>query len=128
VEQIMGYLATKALHPRPTVLAGDLNIERGSVEDHTLFDGVLEHSYLLSKPTATNVLRDKGWYQLKDENVEPDEIIDYVSLFNDSVPGCAYARLESADLIESFGKGHNTTATALSDHGSVGARLILGCS
>jgi endonuclease/exonuclease/phosphatase family metal-dependent hydrolase len=126
VSEIVAYLATQTSNPLPTVLAGDLNVVRGSAEDQDLFGAILDHSYLGNDPTSTDVMTEK-WYHKNPKEIKPDEIIDYVSLFKTTVPGCASGILESSPMIHSFSKDYNTH-TALSDHNSVAGRLYPDCS
>ncbi len=105
VAQIVNHVARQAL--MPTVLAGDLNIERDQPEGEGL-SAHLHHGYRGNQPTCTNRLT--AQWDLKERAVW-DETIDYISLFK----GDPSAVLENGHLVEAFDASYNTK-TALSDH------------
>lgn len=102
----------------PTVLAGDLNIEKDSSEGSVL-SSCLKHAYLDSQNTCTNRLLAQ-WDERKNNLME--ETIDYISLFKrvkhnsqDIAVVDKGIRLENCQLIKAYDETYNTK-TALSDH------------
>ncbi len=91
----------------PTILAGDLNIERDG-EGKQLLEPFC-HAYKGHEPTCTNELTAK--WSSKERGVR-EETIDYISLFK---KGGAYVRFEDCHLVKAFDESYNTK-TALSDH------------
>ncbi|HAB98896.1 MAG TPA: hypothetical protein DCE71_03635 [Parachlamydiales bacterium] len=97
----------------PTVLAGDLNIEKGSWEESQTLAFCLEHAYQGEEPTCTNRLVAQ-W----DGIDRPDERIDYISLFKASAGLPVVSEgvvLKDCHLVPAFDASYNTK-TALSDH------------
>lgn len=96
----------------PTILAGDLNIERDGAEG-SILSPHFRHGYLGEEPTCTNHLVAKWDLEAKGTW---GETIDYISLYKDS----AFDHLELAGghLIKAFDETYNTQ-TALSDHHGV---------
>lgn len=101
----------------PTILMGDLNIERDKAEGKILSDH-LDHAYTDQEPTCTNHLVAQ-WDQ-KARSVW-GETIDYISSFK-SMKGSA--SLSDARLVKMFDETYNTQ-TALSDHHGLSATLHL---
>ena len=126
IAEILASLAKKSL-PLPTVLVGDLNIERDQEEGKRL-TAFLKHSHVGDAPTCTNELL-KKWAPQTDCDWE--ETIDYISLFKE-VPfkGAPLpvlekgGELENARFIELFDPTFDTK-TALSDHHGLSALLKL---
>jgi endonuclease/exonuclease/phosphatase family metal-dependent hydrolase len=115
--QIVGYLKRR-IFAMPTVLAGDLNIERDEKEGKIL-SSYFHHGYQGLFPTCTNRLT--AQWDSKARSVW-GETIDYISLFKSSVPGSGQLPvvdrgviLENCHLVEAFDASYNTK-TALSDH------------
>lgn len=99
--------------PLPTILMGDLNLERGDPEEGGTLDPYLEHGYLGREPTRTNELI-KQW----DERlVDPGTLIDYISLFKNHAPD---VQLVDTHLIKAYSDTYDTK-TALSDHNALAA-------
>jgi endonuclease/exonuclease/phosphatase family metal-dependent hydrolase len=105
IAQIADHVACQTL-AIPTVLAGDLNMERDG-EEGELLSKHLYHAYQGRAATCTNRLT----AQWKER--EPcEETIDYISLFKKALFG---AQLEECRLVKAFDTSYNTK-TALSDH------------
>ena len=124
IAQILQFLANQTL-ALPTVLAGDLNIERDS-SDGTLLSNCLTHGYSGSASTCTNRLIAK-WK--KCESSVEEELIDYISLFkrikylgHDLAVVDKGVTFDLCHLIQAFDRSYNTK-TALSDHHGVFALL-----
>ncbi|HSX10826.1 MAG TPA: endonuclease/exonuclease/phosphatase family protein [Chlamydiales bacterium] len=115
VAQIVNSVAREAL-PLPTVLTGDLNLERDKPEEGGVLDQHLIHGYTGREPTCTNQLV-RQW-DLKASGV-PNETIDYVSLFRNHA---GQAHLVNTHLVRAFDALYDTK-TALSDHNGVAATL-----
>lgn len=98
--------------PIPTILAGDLNIERDGEEGEILAPH-FRHGYLGEEATCTNRL--VAQWDLEAKGTW-GETIDYISLYKDA----ASEHLELADchLIRAFDETYNTQ-TAISDHHGV---------
>ena len=111
VAQIVNHVARQALAV-PTVLAGDLNMER-DLEEGKILSAHLHHGYLGAEPTCTNRL--VAQWDREAKSVW-GETIDYVSLFKDRlVEGVT---LENGHLVKAFNDSYDTK-TALSDHHGV---------
>lgn len=99
----------------PTILMGDLNLERANPEEGGILDPYLEHGYLGGEPTRTNQML-KQW----DESlVDPGDFIDYISLFKNHAPN---VQLVDTHLIKVYSDDFDTR-TALSDHNALAATL-----
>ncbi len=117
--QIVNHVAARTFKA-PTVLMGDLNIEKGSWEEAQTLSHYLEHAYQGEEPTCTNRLIAQ-W----DGVVRPDERIDYISLFKASAALPVVTDgvvLKDCHLIPAFDASYNTK-TALSDHSALAATL-----
>lgn len=117
VAQIVSHIARQTLS-MPTVLAGDLNMERDQ-EEGKILSSRLHHGYQGSQPTCTNRL--VAQWDSKTRSVW-EETIDYISLFKSTQPeGIRFpavdenVTLENCHLVEAFDESYNTK-TALSDH------------
>jgi endonuclease/exonuclease/phosphatase family metal-dependent hydrolase len=99
----------------PTILVGDLNIERDQEEGATL-SSYLHHGYRGIEPTRTNRLAAQ-W----DGKSRKEETIDYISLFK-SASADATISIKGCHLVKAFDKSYNTK-TALSDHHGLSATL-----
>lgn len=108
IAQIVNNVAHKTL-ALPTLLAGDLNMERDGAEG-VLVSPYLHPGYQGSEPTCTNRLVAQWTPQAR----SVEETIDYLSLFKSAVPD-AHVVLENCHLVESYDGSYNTK-TALSDH------------
>jgi endonuclease/exonuclease/phosphatase family metal-dependent hydrolase len=117
IGQIVDHVATQKLSI-PTILAGDLNIERDAEEGKTLSSFFL-HSYEGVKPTCTNRLTFQ--WDAK-EKVVWEETIDYISLLKSDIPSEEKVILEDTHLIEAFDESYNTK-TALSDHHALSTKV-----
>jgi len=95
----------------PTLLAGDLNIERDGKEGKTL--SAFRHGYLDQTPTCTNRLIAQ-WDQ--EEREIWDETIDYISLYENERADAI--ELTDGHLIYAFDENYNTQK-AWSDHHSL---------
>ena len=122
VMQIVNYLKQTPLL-LPTILVGDLNIERDQ-EEGAMLSFYLNHGYEGSEPTRTNGLVDQWDLQ---SNHGGDETIDYISLFksplSDGTPVLGVdpnVSLENCHLVEAYDHTMNTQ-TALSDHHGLSA-------
>ncbi len=122
VAQIVGHVARQTL-AMPTILAGDLNMERDQ-EEGEILSLHLHHGYQGPQPTSTNRLVVQ-W----DSKVRSiwEETIDYVSLFKSAqlqdirIPVIDEGViLENCHLVEAFDESYNTK-TALSDHHGLAA-------
>ncbi len=102
--------------PIPTILAGDLNIERDGEEGQILASH-FRHGYLGEEPTCTNHLVAQ-WDQ--EAKGTWGETIDYISLYKDA----ASEQLEFSDchLIRAFDETYNTQE-ALSDHHGISVTI-----
>lgn len=94
--------------PLPTVLMGDLNLERDVPQEGGVLNAHLEHGYLGIEPTRTNHML-KQW---DDSLVDPGDFIDYISLFRNQPAG---VQLVGTHLVKAFSDTFDTR-TALSDH------------
>lgn len=106
--------------PLPTILMGDLNLEKNKPEEGGILDTFLTHSFANKYPiTATNALLEQ-WEEKWDPKKQgtPGEKIDYISQFRDGPQGC----FSDAGLIEAFDDTFNTR-TATSDHHGLKATL-----
>jgi endonuclease/exonuclease/phosphatase family metal-dependent hydrolase len=101
--------------PLPTILMGDLNLERDLPEEGGVLAPYLEHGYLGEEPTATNQML-KQWDPSVDDSTQ---FIDYISLFKGHPPN---VQLENVHLIKAYEADFNTR-TALSDHNALAAVL-----
>ena len=125
VAQIVDSLARRSLS-LPTVLTGDLNIERDGPEEAVLRP-YLKHGYRGADPTCTGRLS----AQATGRPAEPDETIDYISLFKRVVlqDGRTLPVVEEGidlvdcHLVPGFDATYNTRA-ADSDHQGMGARMV----
>lgn len=121
--QILGDLSQKTLS-MPTILAGDLNIEREGKEGESLLP-YFHHGYQGEKPTATN--RFMAQWDNKTPEVG-EETIDYISIFKNT-PLPDGSRLPVVEHQVSFADCHlveafddsSTTKTTLSDHHGISA-------
>jgi endonuclease/exonuclease/phosphatase family metal-dependent hydrolase len=93
----------------PTLLVGDLNIERDTEEGRQLDDYMI-HGYMGQEPTCTNKLVERWTGESK-----PEEIIDYISICKQK----SWGELTETHLVGTF----ETTETALSDHKAVVSTL-----
>jgi endonuclease/exonuclease/phosphatase family metal-dependent hydrolase len=107
VAQIVNHVTLKTL-AIPTILTGDLNIERDTPEGVTL-SSYLHHAYQSPEPTCTNQLA--AQWGAKTSTIA-EETIDYISLFKNTADS---ATLQECHLVEAFDESFNTK-TALSDH------------
>lgn len=107
--QMVDFVAQK--HFLPTVLVGDLNIERDKTEGARL--DFLRHGYQGSEPTRTNRLVKQWDPTSKDPD---DEWIDYISSFQKGPP----VTLHECRLVRAF---TNNTKTARSDHHGLRAQI-----
>jgi endonuclease/exonuclease/phosphatase family metal-dependent hydrolase len=115
--QIVGHVKHRTFAV-PTVLAGDLNMERDEKEGKIL-SSCLHHLYRGFWPTCTNRLT--AQWDSKARSVW-GETIDYISLFKSSLPEGVQLPvidkeviLEECHLVEAFDASYNTKR-ALSDH------------
>lgn len=97
----------------PTIITGDLNIERDEKEGEDL-KSFLSHAYLDSEHTCTNKL-----LELWDGRQHPEELIDYISF----VKGHPEALFENVRIVRAY-EGNNAK-TAMSDHNGLVAELVL---
>jgi len=105
----------------PTLLAGDLNLERDKPEGKILSDH-LTHAYLGNESTCTNGLSNQ--WSKKTSGVD-DEIIDYISLFKRTLPDGSTLpvidtniELANCHQVRAYDSTYNTK-TALSDHNGI---------
>ncbi len=99
----------------PTILVGDLNIDRDQEEGASL-STFLHHGYRGKEPTRTNRLVAQ-W----DGKKTGEEKIDYISLFK-SASAEATISIKDCHLVNAFDDSYNTK-TALSDHHGLAATL-----
>ncbi len=104
----------------PTVLAGDLNMERDRPDQGGQLSRYLIHAYQGDEPTATNELV-RQW-EGKAQAV-PDETIDYISLFRDVAQ--QGVQMRDTHLVRAFDATYNTKK-ALSDHHGLATTLTFG--
>lgn len=114
VQQIVDSLSKKTL--MPTLLMGDLNIERDNGDAH-LLDQHFNHTYNENEPTCTNRLTHQ-WDPAHDPQEE--ELIDYISLFK----GAPQLKFKDCHLVRAFDNTYNTK-TALSDHHGLATTFLL---
>lgn len=106
VNQIVNSIQEKT--QLPTILVGDLNLERDDPEQGGILTPHFENGYLEPDKTRTQELL-KQW----DPNLEdPGDIIDYISLYRHHDPE---VRLENVRAIPVYSADYNTKE-ALSDH------------
>lgn len=99
--------------PLPTILMGDLNLERDIPEQGGILTPYLEHGYLANEPTRTQQLL-KQW----DEGlIDPGDFIDYISVFRGHGPN---VQLIDTHLVKAYSDAFDTR-TALSDHNGLAA-------
>lgn len=118
VAQIVDRVARETL-PLPTVLAGDLNLERDKPDEGGVLNRYLIHSYQGDEPTCTGELV----HQWDPRSTEPlKETIDYISLFRRSLPDGRQlpvieegVQMVDTHLVKAFDETFNTK-TAISDH------------
>jgi endonuclease/exonuclease/phosphatase family metal-dependent hydrolase len=122
IAQIVNHMARQTL-AMPTVLAGDLNIERDQ-EEGGILSSRLHHGYQGHNPTCTNRL--VAQWDSKAKSVW-GETIDYISLLKNAQPDGIRIPvvdenviLENCHLVEAFDESYNTK-TALSDHHGLAA-------
>ena len=123
IAQIIDHIARQRL-ALPTILAGDLNIERDKEEGEILLP-YLRHGYTRPESTATNRL---VWQWDQSKHGTYGETIDYISLFRErlSLP-VIESGIEFTDCHLSSAYDENyDTRTALSDHNAVVATIHLG--
>lgn len=90
----------------PTVLAGDLNLEREDPEQGGMLNPYFAHGYQGDLPTRTNNML-KEW---NEKLSDPGDFIDYISLYKEG-PGA----LDNTHIVRAYSDDFNTK-TALSDH------------
>lgn len=117
VAQIVDSIAQETL-ALPTVLAGDLNLERDKPEEGGVLSRHFIHGYQGDEPTCTNELV-RQWAPEKWGT--PGETIDYISLFKNNVN----AQLTNTRMIKAYSDDYNTK-TALSDHNALVSTLRWG--
>jgi endonuclease/exonuclease/phosphatase family metal-dependent hydrolase len=117
VQEIVRSIQNSA--PLPTVIMGDLNLERENPEERGILDPYFEHGYTGDEPTCTNEML-KAW----DPALVYEEcaFLDYISLYRGHAPE---VRLLDTHLIRAYDPGYNTR-TAVSDHHGLGAVLVWG--
>ncbi len=110
LEQILDYLQKSP--SIPTILMGDLNMERNS-SGGALLAAHFEPSYTANEPTRTNHML-KTW----DKKLEdPGDFIDYISAYRRSG-----ASLQNTRLVKAYDEQFSTK-TALSDHNALVAEI-----
>jgi endonuclease/exonuclease/phosphatase family metal-dependent hydrolase len=121
VAQVAQIVNSVAQDKIPTILMGDLNIERDSSEGAGLTSAGLIHGYRGAEPTCTNRLVAQ-WTGLSSS--KPDETIDNISVFENR--GATILESE-VELIKAFQNGSDPkeTRTALSDHHALVAKVRL---
>lgn len=102
----------------PTVIAGDLNIERDEA-GRTILNAHLIHGYQGTEPTCTNRLAQQ-WEN--NPKASPDEMIDYISFFKNTVADNS-VRFEECKALASYDPITFDTQTALSDHKALVATI-----
>lgn len=107
IAQVVNAVAKQTLQI-PTLVAGDLNIERDQKEGKVL-SSLLRHAYQGSEPTCTNHLA--AQWDAKTRSVW-GETIDYISLLQSTDTG---VQCKDCHLVEAFDASYNTK-TAFSDH------------
>jgi endonuclease/exonuclease/phosphatase family metal-dependent hydrolase len=117
VAQIVHSVARERL-ALPTVLTGDLNLERDKPSEGGVLNEHLHQGYLGQEPTCTNKLTHQ-WNPQGEP--APEETIDDIRLFR--IPG-QNAQLANVRLSKAFDATYNTK-TALSDHHALVATLQL---
>jgi endonuclease/exonuclease/phosphatase family metal-dependent hydrolase len=109
VAQIVNHIALEKIQA-PTVLMGDLNLERDLKEEGKTLDKHFIHSHKANIPTCTNAMLNQ-WFGKTAAAVH--ETIDYISLYrDDAFPN---AKLDEAKVIESYTPSYDVNQ-ALSDH------------
>ncbi|MBU6446873.1 MAG: endonuclease/exonuclease/phosphatase family protein, partial [Verrucomicrobia bacterium] len=98
----------------PTLLMGDLNLERDVAEQGGILTPYFENGYQGTEPTRTNQML-KQW---NEDLVDPGDVIDYISLYRAHGPAVS---LQNTHLVRAFDETFNTR-TALSDHHGLAAR------
>ncbi len=112
VGQILESLQGKA--PIPTLLMGDLNLERDLPEQGGILNPHFEHGYQGNAPTRTNQML-KEW---DPKLVDPGDFIDYISRYWNYG-----GQLLDTHLVPAYDPDFNTQ-TALSDHNGLSAKLV----
>ena len=123
IAQIVDHIARQRLS-LPTLLAGDLNIERDKEEGEILLP-YLRHGYTHSENTASNKL---VWQWDQKKRGTFGETIDYISLFKErlSLPVIENGiEFKDCHLSPAFDENYDTR-TALSDHHAIVATIHLG--
>ena len=127
LEQIKNFLAKQSV-ALPTILCGDLNIDRDKEEGKTL-SFYLYPGYQGKEPTCTNRL--VAQWNNRAKSVW-GETIDYISLFKCSFPDGTFIpivdkniQMQNYHLIQAFDEFYNTK-TALSDHHGIAVTLKIG--
>lgn len=104
-----------ALEPNiPTLLMGDLNLERDDEAQAGMLAPYFEHGYQGTFPTRTNQMLKEWDKKLED----PGDFIDYISIFREG-PG----EIVDTHIIHAYDSEFNTR-TALSDHNGLAAKLL----
>lgn len=118
VAQIVDSVARETL-ALPTLLAGDLNMQRDTPEQGGTLEPYLIHSYQAAEPTRTGKLVLQWDPSLKEMT---SETIDYISLFKRHLPDGRQLpvideniQMVDTHLVRAFDETYNTK-TALSDH------------
>jgi len=122
VSQIVAHLANQRLR-LPTILAGDLNMERDGKAGEILH-AHLKHGYTALQPTCTNRLVSQ--WEEKAKSVW-HETIDYISLFKEKphLPVIEKrVRFVECRISPAYDESYDTK-TALSDHQALVARIDL---
>lgn len=109
IAQIVDSVAKKTF-PLPTIVSGDINIERDEPRGEFLLP-LFRHGYLGSEYTCTNKLTAQ-WDPKAAEL--PEEIIDYISVLKETEKQQAVS-LENVRLVKAFEETYDTK-TARSDH------------
>ena len=126
VAQMIQKIATRALK-LPTILCGDLNIQRDLPSGKPL-EQYLSHGYLGDEYTCTNRLTAQ-WDPEEGKRIE--ETVDYVSLVKENLNengsplpvSTEGVRLDRVHLSHAFDNTYDTT-TATSDHHAVVAEVV----
>lgn len=120
VAQMIQSIAKKTF-PLPTIITGDLNIERDNLEGKFLASH-LRHGYVGSEYTCTNKLISQ-W----DPNASklPEEMVDYISLVQGTpLPIIEHGvELNDVHIIKAFEEDFNTQ-TARSDHHALSTKIF----